>query len=259
MRIALCGLGKTGGEVAKAVCARDEDALVLGVCRAGSDKQKMTLGEVFELPGVTAPVVETGVLEDALGQTRPDVLIDFSEKQATLEMLPVLGRAGVPIVVCTTGFSPDELALLRQFGEDGGAAVAYAPNVTLGINVLMALAYIVAKLLPRYDYRITEVHHAGKADPISGTAYKIEEALQSALTKTKKIPIKGVREGNRVGYHEVKVQGAHERITISHESLSREAFADGALMAAGFIAGKRGYYEMRKIVRQRLAEEQIAL
>lgn len=249
MKIALCGLGKAGKEVVLALRKRLDMELVCGICRNDSSASKKTLGEIFDLPDLDLPVYEMKDAQLAFALHRPDVVIDFSSKEATLMLLPLLVDQQVSIVICTTGFSPEELMQLQEYGERHGIAVAYTPNVTIGINVMMNLTAKVAQCLPHFDFQITEMHHNKKTDPISGTAYKIEQVLRANLPEGKKsVPINAVRAGGYVGYHEVLAVGQNERITISHESFSRQAFADGAILAAQYIGGKCGYFEMAEIV-----------
>ncbi len=253
MKIALCGLGKAGKEVALALRKRIDLELVCGICRDNSTASEKTMGDIFDLPDMEIPIYEMKDAKLAFALHRPDVVIDFSSKDATLMLLPLLVDQQVSIVICTTGFSPEELMDLQNYGIQNNIAVAYTPNVTIGINVMMNLAAIVAQCLPHFDYQITEMHHSKKADPISGTAYKIENALMQNLPKEKgPIPINAVRAGGYVGYHEVLSVGQNERITIVHESFSRQAFADGAIMAAQYIEARRGYFEMAEIVQNYL-------
>ncbi len=256
MKIALCGLGKAGKEVALALQKRMDLELVCGLCRDNSTASKKTMGEIFNLPDLELPVYEIKDAKLAFALHRPDVVIDFSSKEATLRLLPLLVDQQVSIVICTTGFTPEELMNLQNYGKNKGIAVAYTPNVTIGINVMMNLAAIVAQCLPHFDYQITEMHHSKKADPVSGTAYKIEEALLKNLPEDKEsIPINAVRAGGYIGYHEVLSVGQNERITIVHESFSRQAFADGAILAAEFIQERAGYFEMAEIVQNYLNDK----
>ena len=130
----------------------------------------------------------------------------------------------------------------------------YAPNITLGVNVLMLLTNLTSSLLSNYDFQITEVHHKNKLDSPSGTAKKIAFEIQNGLKNkgitisNTEIPINSVRAGGVIGRHEVMIVGEEDKIEISHESFSRKAFAQGAIKAAQFIHKKSGYYEMRDVL-----------
>jgi len=148
-------------------------------------------------------------------------------------------------------------------------AICYAPNITLGVNVLMLLTNLAASILNNYDFQITEIHHKRKVDVPSGTAIKIAGEIKKGLDsagvsiKEKVIPINAVRAGGVVGRHEVMIVGEDDKIEISHESFSRRAFALGAIKAIEFIHDKVGYYEMsdvlnlHKVLEDYIEKEQI--
>ena len=133
-------------------------------------------------------------------------------------------------------------------------AICYAPNITLGVNVLMLLTNIAASILNNYDFQITEVHHRNKKDSPSGTAVKIAREIKKGLDfvghdiNESQIPINSVRTGGVVGKHEVMIVGNDDKIEITHESFSRKAFALGAVKAIEFIYDKIGYYEMEDVL-----------
>ena len=113
----------------------------------------------------------------------------------------------------------------------------------------MMLTKKTAQLLPQFDYAITEKHHSRKVD-VSATARKIADMLKGILKKP--VSLNSIRAGGYVGLHEVMAVGEYERITLIHESFSRQAFANGALIAAQYIAGREGFYEMEDVVKDYL-------
>ena len=139
---------------------------------------------------------------------------------------------------------------MQRMVHSARMGVVYAPNVTLGINVLMSLLKTVARALPFFDYQITEMHHSRKTDHPSGTAKRIAETLESELPDipVSRIPINSVRAGGYIGVHEVLAVGEYEKISISHESFSRRAFAQGAMMAAEYVIGRKGWYYMEDVI-----------
>lgn len=248
MKIALCGLGRAGRQVIRLVMAKEGHTLGLVFCRDGSKKAGKTLSEVLPVPNLSIPIYEVSQADKAFQAHKPDVLIDFSSKQATLQLLPACARQGVRMVVCTTNFTRADRRLMRDTAKNTpGFALAYAPNITLGVNVLMALCEETARLLPEFDYAITEKHHNRKAD-ISATATKISTALEDILDRP--VPVNSIRAGGYVGLHEVLAVGEFERITIIHESFSRQAFANGAVIAGEFLHGREGYYEMQDVLKE---------
>ncbi len=254
MKIALCGLGKAGIRVLRAVHNTPETELVVAFCRNDSPKAGKRISDVLPVKLFDTPIVEVRNAQTALKQYAPDVLIDFSDKDATLQLAPACAATGVGIVICTTGFSDEEMDFLKRVAQQDGAAMVYAPNVTIGINVSMQMAVQMAKMLPDFDYVITERHHNQKKDSISATAQVIGRLLDLQLGKEP--PIIAMRAGGYVGYHEVSAVGQYERVTIIHESFSRQAFAQGALMAARYLQGKHGWHVMADFVSDYLENKQ---
>ena len=158
------------------------------------------------------------------------------------------------MVIGTTGFSVIDLKRIETLAHKNQIGIVYAPNITLGVNVLMVLSKLASILLNNYDFQISEIHHKNKKDIPSGTALKIRNEIEEGLTYSGKaiseeiIPINSVRAGGVVGKHEVLIAGEDDRITISHESFSRRVFASGAIQAINFIKGKVGFYEMRDVL-----------
>lgn len=130
----------------------------------------------------------------------------------------------------------------------------YAPNITLGVNVLMLITNIASNILNNYDFQINEIHHKRKKDAPSGTTLKIAKEVQKGLKSSgrdvdeSEIPITAVRAGGVVGKHEVMIIGEEDKIEISHESFSRRAFAAGAIRAVKFVFRKTGYFEMTDVL-----------
>ncbi|MDL2235832.1 4-hydroxy-tetrahydrodipicolinate reductase [Christensenellaceae bacterium OttesenSCG-928-L17] len=251
MKIALCGLGRAGTQVLRRVIAQEGDAVCMAFCRNGSKKAGQDISDFIPVKDLSIPIYEVRQAAEVFAREKPDVLIDFSSRQATLQLLPACKEHGVNMVVCTTNFKEAELNAMRLAGEQTpGFAIAYAPNITLGVNVLMHLCEETAKMLPEFDYAITEKHHNRKMD-VSATAKKIADVLESTLHR--EVQVNSIRAGGYVGLHEVLAVGEFERITIIHESFSRQSFALGALIAAEFLMDKQGYFEMRDIVAHHLS------
>jgi 4-hydroxy-tetrahydrodipicolinate reductase len=193
-------------------------------------------------------------LEQVIFRTKPDVVVDFSTPASALKNARIFSRMKVNIVIGTTGFSriaQKKLFILTRRHHNG---IVYAPNITLGVNVLMLLANLASNILNNYDFQITEVHHKHKKDAPSGTALKIAGEIKKGLLssgladKDREVPITAVRAGGVVGKHEVMIVGEDDQIQITHESFSRKAFAQGAIRAANFIYGKSGFFEMGDVL-----------
>ena len=194
-----------------------------------------------------------------------DVVIDFSNPKVLPALLKFCVEKKLPVVLCTTGYSDTELALVENAAEN--IPVFRSGNMSLGINVLMTLARKASNILAeRFDVEIIEHHHNQKLDAPSGTAIMLAEAVESGLpyqaeriydrhsVRAKRayneIGIHSVRGGTIVGEHEVIFAGANETITLSHSAQSREVFASGALEAAAFLSSckKAGKYNMDDLI-----------
>ena len=157
------------------------------------------------------------------------------------------------------GIREADMLWMTDFVRHNNPGVVFAPNVTLGINVLLAALRLVARALPSFDYHITETHHSKKYDIPSGTAKKLAAALEDELPAGADVPIDAVRAGGYVGMHTVLLASDFERLSLTHESFSRRAFVEGALTAAEFIVnGRTGWYEMEDVLGMRIAQEQRA-
>lgn len=192
-----------------------------------------------------------------------DCVIDFSHHSATKALLGYCVSSRTPVVVATTGQTEEELAMIDE-------AAKYIPvfrsaNMSLGVALLVELAKTAVKTMPDADIEIIEKHHNRKLDAPSGTALLIADAIKTVRQSAKyvfgrggncprckdDIGIHAVRMGNIVGEHEVIVGTDSQTITLRHEAHTRALFAEGALCAAQFIAGKSaGLYNMQDMIEQ---------
>lgn len=254
IRVCISGLGKTGKEIAKVLLEQEDIKLVSAICSPNSNKKGKDLGEVLEIGSTGITVESSDNLEQVIFRTRPDVVVDFSNPEAALRNAKVFSQMKVNIIIGTTGFSKIGLKRLYILANTHKNGIVYAPNITLGVNVLMLLSNLAANILNNYDFQITEIHHKHKKDSPSGTAKKIAGEIEKGLmaagnaNKDFHIPITAVRAGGVVGKHQVMIIGEDDIIEISHESFSRKAFALGALRAVRFVKGKSGYFEMNDVL-----------
>lgn len=254
IKVCISGLGRTGKEIAGTILDQKELQLVSAICSPNSKSLNKDLGSILGVGNIGAYVHGSDNLEEVIFRNKPDVVIDFSNPQAALKNAMVFSKYKVNIVVGTTGFTPYQLKKLFVISRKYKNGIVYAPNITLGVNVLMLLSNLTASLLSNYDFQITEVHHKKKLDSPSGTATKIANEIQMGLKNKgitisgSDIPINSVRAGGVIGKHEVMIVGDEDKIEISHESFSRKAFAQGAVNAAKFIFKKSGYYEMKDVL-----------
>lgn len=197
---------------------------------------------------------------DALAVTG-DVIIDFSSHLATADICAYAVRTNTPIVICTTGHTEEELAVVEETAKK--VPVFHSANMSLGVALLCELAKQAAALYPDADIEIVETHHNRKLDAPSGTALmiadRIREAREDAVYKLgraghekrdkREIGIHAVRMGNVVGEHEVRIGTDTETITLKHEAHDRSLFAEGAIVAARYLVGQSaGLYGMRDML-----------
>ncbi|MBC2582513.1 4-hydroxy-tetrahydrodipicolinate reductase [Clostridium sp. DJ247] len=254
IRVCLIGIGKTGREIAKTLLEHKDIKLVSAMCSPDSTKKGKDLGEVIGIQEIGIKIESTDKLEETLLKSKPNVVIDFSKPEATLKNAEIVSKMKVNMVIGTTGFSEVDLKKIEILARNNHNGIVYAPNITLGVNVLMILTNLASILLNNYDFHISEIHHKNKKDSPSGTALKIAKEIEKGLLYSGKdideadIPINAVRAGGVVGKHEVLIAGENDRITISHESFSRKVFALGAIHAVNFVQNKIGFYEMSDVL-----------
>jgi len=248
IQVAVCGVGRTGAEVIRAVRASEQFTLAAAFCRPGSEKAGVDVGTLLQSVPMGIFANDITQSEQVFAETQIDVVIDFSNPASAKPLLRACKKHRVPVVFCTTGYTEAELIWMSDFVAHNNLGVVYAPNVTLGVNVLLAALKVVARALPEFDYLITETHHNKKFDIPSGTAKKIANAIRKELPKGAEIPIHSARVGGYVGVHTVLLASDNERISLTHESFNRSAFASGALRAARFILGKSGWYDMEDVL-----------
>ena len=194
-----------------------------------------------------------------------DVLIDFSRPEGLPDVVAYARNQRLALIECTTGLTPDDRRLLQDASQD--IPVFQAANMSLGVNLMMDLAAQSARLLGKaFDIEIIEKHHKEKVDAPSGTALALAEAINDAVPAPydllygrqgavgkrtqQEIGIHAVRGGTVPGEHQVHFLGSDEILTVTHQALSRQIFATGALAAARFMAGKpAGFYNMQDVLK----------
>jgi 4-hydroxy-tetrahydrodipicolinate reductase len=223
-RIALIGAGKMGRIVAELAPQRGWDVVAVldeAETRAGIDAQ-------------------------SLGGA--DVALDFTTPAAAPANIRAVVAAGVPIVVGTTGWYSELPAISAWVGEKGGALLT-ASNFSVGVNVFEQIAAYAATLLrgaPGFAAQIIETHHSAKKDAPSGTALTLERAAAKGWGRD--IPIASVRTGSVPGTHEFVFDAPFEQIHLEHIARDRSVFAEGALVAAAWLIGRRGVFTMRDVL-----------
>lgn len=177
-----------------------------------------------------------------------NVAIDFSIPGAAVENIKRISALGVNLVVGTTGWF-ERLDEVRAIIEGNGTGLVWSPNFSIGVNAFFRLISEAARLMadePAYEAWAYEIHHSAKQDAPSGTLLKlVEEMRQSGYSK--KIDVSSNRAGAHPGAHEIGFDSSADTITLRHVARSREGFAQGALRAARWLVGKKGFYEWNKL------------
>jgi len=225
MNVLILGRGKTGSLVAEAALHREHHVDVLGA----ADNPKASALTNAKLAQV-------------------DMVIDFTTPSAALDNIEACIRAGKSLVVGTTGWY-GELARIRQMVEKGGSGFLYAANFSIGVNLFFEVARSAAAALQhQYFGQIFERHHAQKKDAPSGTAAALQEIIQDASGT--ELEITSFREGDVVGMHELVLDSASDTIYVCHDAKSRRGFAEGAVRAAEWLAGKKGFFDFKDVWRK---------
>jgi 4-hydroxy-tetrahydrodipicolinate reductase len=258
LRVAVAGCsGRMGQMLIDAVLAAPDLRLSGALDAVGSPGVGQ---DAAAFMGRHSGVTVTDQLHDGLAQSQ--VLIDFTRPAGTLAHLAACRALGVKLVIGTTGFSAAQQAEIAAAAQD--LAIFMAPNMSVGVNVMMKLLATAAKSLSEgYDIEIIEAHHRHKVDAPSGTALQMGQVVADALGRDLQacavydrhgatgertpgsIGFASVRGGDTVGDHTVLFAGTGERIEITHRSSSRVTYAQGSLRAARFLAGReRGLFGM---------------
>lgn len=223
MRIALAGAEGRMGTAIKGVAEGLEDVEV--VAEIGQE--------------------DSGGLAAILQEANPDVYVEFTNPQATLENCEVAARAGIPLVIGTTGFSEEQSAKLERAVQNGKVAAVICPNMSRGVNVVRALLKELNRMLPAdFVVEILDTHHRSKKDAPSGTAKMFQGILERF-----KPEVHSVRAGSVPGTHQIVCLGDGEQIEVIHRAESRVCFAAGTIQAARFVTGQEpGTYSMEDVL-----------
>ena len=254
--------GRMGRRIA-ALAYEDQDFRIsCAIERPDHPAQGVDLGELLGLGKLDLPISTSF-------SDKPDVLINFTTAQATIESLAAARKHAIPMVIGTTGLSSEQLATIKDASKD--MALLQAANMSLGINVLFHLVGQVATALgDDYDIEITETHHRFKKDAPSGTALELARRICAATKKDfnscithgrsgsqasrqpGKIGMHARRQGDVIGEHTVAFSTLGETLELRHKAHSRDIFARGALTAAAWLVQQQpGLYDMLDVLEPR--------
>jgi 4-hydroxy-tetrahydrodipicolinate reductase len=225
-KLAIVGMGKMGRAVDELAASRGWQV----VARLGSAD------------------VGHGITREALNGA--DVAVEFTIPHAAPSNIRAIVATGCPVVVGTTGWS-GHVESIEQEVRQMGSAMLVASNFSLGVNIFEQVVETAARLLGRaivFDAVLVETHHNAKKDAPSGTAALLNKTASAAWGRGSDIPITSVRVGSVPGTHEFIFDAPFEQIHLEHIARDRRVFAEGALVAAGWLIGKKGVFSMRDVL-----------
>jgi 4-hydroxy-tetrahydrodipicolinate reductase len=180
-----------------------------------------------------------------------DAAVEFSQPEAVLPNIEAAARAGVNLVVGTTGWAANR-GKVERIVRDSGIGLVHGANFSLGMNLffeIVAHSARIVGMLPQYDAFISEEHHRAKKDAPSGTALNLLDLMRPHLNNPN-LNIASIRAGWIPGTHLIGFDSEADTITLEHRARSRQGFAEGAVLAAQWIAGKKGFYDFRQVFRE---------
>ena len=262
-RIGVVGCGGRMGRMLVAEIAATEGCTVAGGSEApGSGYVNQDIGELAGIGRIGIPVGET--VEKLIRAS--DVVLEFTSPAATVEHAALAAGLGKAMVIGTTGLSPEQGDVVRQAARS--IPIVWAPNMSLGVNVLLSVVEEVARRLgPDWDVEIMEMHHHGKIDAPSGTALalgraaaagrgvvfeEVEQHARDGITGPRRrgdIGFAALRGGDATGDHFVTFAGTGERLELVHRATTRAIYAKGAVRAARWVVGRPpGLYGLKEVL-----------
>ncbi len=261
-KLIVSGAGGRMGRLIASILLREKKHQLVGALEA--EAAGFSGQDAGELAGVGKAGVP--VVADFAEIAKPDTItLDFTNAEASLKHLEIAAAAGAGIVIGSTGFTPEMEARSKALAPRTRTVIA--PNMSIGVNVLMKITAEVAKILSNFDAEVLEIHHHTKVDAPSGTALALGRAIAEArgldlkssavfgregitgVRKPDQIAIFGLRAGDAVGDHTVYFGGQGERLELTHRAQSRESLARGAIRAAEWLETRpAGLYSMRDVL-----------
>ncbi|NOZ82716.1 MAG: 4-hydroxy-tetrahydrodipicolinate reductase [Euryarchaeota archaeon] len=256
MRVAVAGaLGRMGSGIVRKVVQQEDMQLVAAIEAPGRAEAGRRLGELLGIPGLEVRLSSAEELGEVLRSSGAQVLIDFTNPEASVAAAETAAEAGVDLVIGTTGFTEEQKRRIEEAVRRHGVAAVLSPNMSPGMNVFFLLVRRLAELLPEYEVEVVELHHRHKKDSPSGTALRIGEVIAQARGVSleecarygrgreiaeeerdrREICFHALRAGDAAGEHTVLFAGEGERIELVHRAHSRECFISGAIRAARFV------------------------
>ncbi len=241
IKVGIWGFGKTGKLIADEFL-KDSRFVLSWVVRKNKIKHSKFASSDLGYETNIGKIIPISDVSDNFFLKNPvDILVDFSHNYG-VHSYKNAAKSGIAIISGVSNYQPEELSLLKSLSEI--TPVLYSPNITLGVTFLMVASHVLKKIIPNADIEIIEEHFKGKTE-VSGTAKKIAQTLELDESQH----INSIRVGGIVGRHEVIFGMPNQTIRLSHSSISRAAFGQGAIFAAKHLIGKMpGLYSMESII-----------
>mgnify|MGYP000881307675 CR=1 FL=1 len=256
IKVAVTGVnGRIGSKIIKALLKEEGIEVVAAIGSPNTPLEGKDVGGVIGVGKMGVPINGAQKLAEVLKRTKVDVLIDFTVADAAVNTIKISAECGVDVVVGTTGFSDEQIGLIKESIEKNNIKAVISPSMAVGVNVFFKVVRDVAKILNDYDYdmEIIEAHHKNKVDAPSGTALKTYEIIADELGRNKdesgvygrqgmigartseEIGVHAVRGGDIIGDHTVLFAGDGERLEIIHRAHSRQSFVKGVIKAVRYV------------------------
>lgn len=200
---------------------------------------------------VESLIKESGAHE-VVSLKEADVAIDFTSPEIVIETIKKVAAMGQNMVIGTTGWY-DRIDKVKWLVKKSKIGLIYGSNFSIGANIFFQIVGFASSLFAKfgnYDVAGYEIHHTAKKDSPSGTAKKLAEIIMKNFPKKKELNFAALRTGRFFGYHEVIFDSVADEIKLSHSAHSRRGFAEGAILAAEFIKGKKGFYSFDEVFKK---------
>lgn len=221
---------------------------IIGYGKMGHAIEQLAPDRGFTVVARIDPAGGDAVSVDRKSLNGAEVAVEFTTAAAAPANIRATLEAGCPIVVGTTGWY-DARPAIEAIATERRGALLVAPNFSVGVAAFTEIVRAAARAfgrMPGFDAHVVETHHAAKKDAPSGTAASLVQVAQEALGRP--IPITSIRTGSVPGTHELIFDGAFEQVRLEHVARDRRVFADGALLAAAWLVGRRGVFSMADVI-----------
>ncbi len=225
---------------------------IIGYGKMGHIIEEIALEKGLKVVSKIDPVAEGATHKEISSESLKgvDVCIEFTAPDIAVENVKKIAALGKNIVVGTTAWY-ERIEEVKDAVEDNKIGFIYSPNFSVGVNIFFRLIKDISGMMNTFkDYGVnmSEAHHIHKKDAPSGTAKKIADVIKNGLDRVDDVDIKSIREGEIPGTHTVNFESYADVITLEHRAKNRKGFAIGAVMAAEWINGKKGFYSIEDMM-----------